>query len=175
MSDQTAALPVLVRGLDQLGGLVGMVRPEDSGSPTPCSQWTVAELVDHIVAGPASFAAMVRGEQIDWSAPTPHHDDAVEAFRDHARELLEAWAANPDAQPGPEWQCAEIAVHTWDLSTALGRPTRELDPEVAERGLAFMQLSLTDERRGSAFGPERPAPVGADGYERIAAFAGREV
>ena len=105
----------------------------------------------------------------------PHHDDAVAAFRRTADELRRAWEANPAAQPGPDWQCAEIAVHTWDLATALGRPTGGLDADVAERGLAFMRSSLTPQVRGSAFGPERAAPEGADAYARIAAFAGRAV
>jgi hypothetical protein len=68
---------------------------------------------------------------------------------------------------------AELAVHTSDLSTALGRATADLDPEVAEVGLAFMTSSMTDDMRGDAFGPEQSAPADADVYERIAAFAGR--
>ena len=175
MSDQTPPCPSSPAVSTSSVELLGMVRPDDARSSTPCEEWTVTELVDHIVAGPAAFAAMVRGEQVDWSAPTTHHDDPVAAFRDASRELLDAWASHPEAQPGADWQCAEVAVHTWDLSTALGRATRELDAEVAEIGLAFMRASMSDERRGSAFGPERPAPAGADAYERIAAFAGREV
>jgi hypothetical protein len=66
-------------------------------------------------------------------------------------------------------------VHTWDLATALGRPTGTLDPDVAEHGRAFMLASLTDDNRSPAFGPERPAPADADAYTRIAAFAGRPV
>jgi hypothetical protein len=84
-----------------------------------------------------------------------------------------------DAAPGGpvsvDWQCAELAVHTWDLATAIGRPTADLDAEVAERGLAFMRASLTDDNRSPAFGPEEPAPESADPYQRIAAFAGRSV
>ena len=56
-----------------------------------------------------------------------------------------------------------------------GRPTADLDPEVAEVGLAFMTSSMTDDMRGDAFGPEQPAPADADAYQRIAAFAGRSV
>ena len=66
-------------------------------------------------------------------------------------------------------------MHTWDLATALGRSTGDLDAEVAERGLAFMGASLTDDNRSPAFGPEQPAPEGADAYRRLAAFAGRSV
>ena len=74
---------------------------------------------------------------------------------------------------GPDWQTAEFAVHAWDLAHALGRSTGELDPEVAEQGLAFMKANLRDEMRGEAFGPEQPAPTGGDAYDAIAAFAGR--
>jgi hypothetical protein len=51
--------------------------------------------------------------------------------------------------------------------------TGALDPQVAERGLAFMEANLTQENRGPAFGPSQPAPEGADAYQRVAAFAGR--
>ena len=118
---------------------------------------------------------MVRGEDVDWTAPTPHHDDPLTAYRQHADELRAALADSPDAPPGPDWQCAEIAVHTWDLATALGRPTADLDTDVARRGLAFMQASLNDDDRSPAFDPEQPAPDDADAYTRIAAFAGRKV
>jgi hypothetical protein len=131
-----------------------------------------------LVAAPASFAHMVRGEDVDWSAPTPHvGDDRVAVFRDAAADLLDAWRAVGDgpAPMGPDWQSAEVAVHTYDLAAALGRPTATLDEEVAERGLAFMQANLKPEIRGPAFGPEQPAPQGADVYQRIAAFAGRTV
>ena len=61
------------------------------------------------------------------------------------------------------------------IATALGRPTGDLDPTVAEQGLAFMSQGLTDDNRGEAFGPEQSAPDDADAYERVAAFAGRSV
>ena len=174
MSSDTAN-PVLARALDQLETMIRSVGPDDLGRPTPCSDWTVSDLVDHVVQTPAKFAAMVRGEQVDWAAPTPHAADPVATYRENAKALLAAWAEHPDAQPGPDWQCAEIAVHTWDLATALGRSTEPLDPEVAERGRAFMLASLNDDNRSPAFGPERQAPAAADAYTRIAAFAGRTV
>jgi uncharacterized protein (TIGR03086 family) len=174
MSSDTAD-PVLARGLDQLETLLRLVGRDDHGRRTPCSEWTVSDLVDHVVQTPRKFATMVRGEQVDWAAPTPHADDPVATYRENAQALRAAWAEHPDAQPSPDWQCAEIAVHTWDLATALGRSTDKLDPEVAERGRAFMLDSLNDDNRSPAFGPERQAPEDADAYTRIAAFAGRTV
>ncbi|MBB3084150.1 hypothetical protein [Geodermatophilus sabuli] len=74
-----------------------------------------------------------------------------------------------------DWQCAELAVHTWDLATAIGRTTGDLDAEVAQRGSASMRAGLTDGHRGPAFGPEQRTPEGADACQRTAAFAGRSV
>ena len=167
---------VLRRGLDQLAGLLDDVPPGAQGNPTPCPEWSVQDLVDHIVAAPLRFARMARGQEVDWSSTPSAGPEPGVSFRSHADDLMGAVTA--DADPGgpvTDWQCAELAVHTWDLATALGRPTGDLDAEVAERGLAFMRGSLTDDNRGPAFGPEQPAPAGADAYQRIAAFAGRSV
>lgn len=176
MSDDEVA--VLGRAVDQLDRLLRDLPPERLGGPTPCELWTVQDLVDHIVAAPAKFARMVRGESIDWGAPTPPAgDDPARAFRSHADDLLRAWQGGERAEGRPplDWQCAELAVHTWDLSSALDRSTGDLDPAVAERGLAFMRANLTDSNRSPAFAPEQPAPPDADAYQRIAAFAGRSV
>jgi uncharacterized protein (TIGR03086 family) len=168
---------VLRRGLDQLAGLLDDVPSGALSDPTPCPQWSVQDLVDHIVAAPSRFARMARGEEVDWSATPSAGREPAAHFRSHAEDLLRA-VADGGAQDGSipvDWQCAELAVHTWDLATALGRSTGDLDAEVAERGLAFMRASLTEDNRGPAFGPEQPAPEGADPYQRIAAFAGRSV
>jgi uncharacterized protein (TIGR03086 family) len=168
---------VLRRGLDQLAGLLDDVPSGALGDRTPCPQWNVQDLVDHIVAAPSRFARMARGEEVDWSATPSAGREPAAQFRSHAEDLLRA-VADGGAQDGSipvDWQCAELAVHTWDLATALGRSTGDLDAEVAERGLAFMRASLTDDNRGPAFGPAQPAPEGADAYQRIAAFAGRSV
>jgi uncharacterized protein (TIGR03086 family) len=168
---------VLRRALGQLADLLDGAPGRDSLAPTPCAQWTLSDLVDHVVAAPARFARMARGEEVDWSATPPATDDPAATFRAAAEELL-AVVREPAGGGGGiplDWQCAELAVHTYDLATSLGRSTADLDPEVAERGLAFMRAGLTEDNRSPAFGPERPAPEGADAYRRIAAFAGRSV
>jgi len=178
MAENGAALTVLTRGLDQLAELLAQVTTDQLDRPTPCQEWRLADLIDHIVDGPTRAATMTRGQQVDWSAPEPHVGaERVEAFRAGVADLLAAWAelGDADAPVSPDWQCAEVAVHTYDLATAIERTTGDLDQEVAECGLAFMQASLTPDNRGGAFGPEQSAPEGADAYQRIAAFAGRKV
>ncbi|MBO9523277.1 MAG: TIGR03086 family protein [Nocardioidaceae bacterium] len=168
---------VLSHALDQTGDLLAQVHVDQLSLPTPCADWTVAELAAHLVAAPGRFLQMLNGEQPDWSAtPAPIQDRAAETFRNAADDLIHAWHRQPaEAAAGADWQTAEFAVHTWDLATAIGRSTDSLDPEVAERGAAFMRANLTEENRDPVFGPEQDAPEDADPYTRLAAFAGRSV
>ncbi len=161
------------RGLAQITTLLGQVTPADLQRPTPCSEWTVADLSDHVVNSVAGMTAMASGGQPDW-ANAAHHDDPATALQQEGQALLDALDSGSSTFP-EGMAAAELAVHTYDLAVALGRTTAELDPEIAETGLAFMSASMTDDMRGSAFGPEQPAPDDATAYERIAAFAGRTV
>lgn len=97
-------------------------------------------------------------------------------FRVTGDDLIHAWHQGAGGEgASADWQSAELAVHTWDLATAIGFPLDRLDPEVATRGLAFMADNLTAENRAAAFGPEQQAAEDAGPYERIAAYAGRSV
>lgn len=170
---------MLSRALDQAGDVLDHVHADQLDAPTPCADWTVAALVDHLVATPVTFLTMVRGEEPDWSAPPPHVATGWAAeFRSHADDLIHAWHQHADSDSAPtppEMQIAEFAVHTWDLARAIDFPVDRLDPEVAETGHGFMQRSLKPVMRGDAFGPEQSAPADAGPYDALAAFAGRSV
>ncbi|MDN5795801.1 MAG: TIGR03086 family metal-binding protein [Intrasporangium sp.] len=173
-------IDVLAAALDQATDVLAEVRAAQLDLATPCDDWTVAQLVDHLVATPTNFATLMRGGRPDFTSPAPRVDaDRAERFRVVGEGLLRLWRdQGGEAQAGsadPAWQLAELAVHTWDLATAIGYRTDTLDPEVAQRGLEFMRANLTDENRGQAFQPERAAPANATTYTQIAAFAGRHV
>ena len=169
---------VLSVALDQAGDVLAQVHRDQLAAPTPCTDWTVGDLVDHLVAAPGRFLQAVRGEQPDWSATAePAREGWAALFRSRADDLRHALhqLADADETLNADWQTAELAVHTWDLATAIGRGTADLDPAVAERGLAFMRENLTPDNRGDAFGAEQPIDSDANAYDRIAAFAGRSV
>ena len=175
MDNPRQPVVVLSRALDQAGDVLAAVHADDLGKPTPCGEWTVRDLADHLVAAPRHFLQQARGEDVDWSASPGVEEGAwASTFRADADDLIHHWhAQGDDALAQADWQSAELGVHTWDLQRALGRTTPLFD-EVAERGLAFMQQGLTDENRGDAFGA--PVEVGDDAspYDRLAAFAGRD-
>lgn len=177
-SDRADSVRVLSRAIDQTGDVLGMVPADRLEAPTPCLGWNVGELIDHLLADPVRFRQMLRGEQPDWSArPERVRDGWTEVFRERGDDLLHTWHQldGHEVRLHPDWMTAEFATHTWDLMTALGRDAGSLDPEVAERGLAFFLASLTEDNRGDAFAAEKEPPAGAAPYDRLAAFAGREV
>ncbi len=171
----TEPIVTLSRALDQAGDVLAAVHAGDLDKPTPCGDWTVRDLADHLASGPARFLQMARGEEVDWAA-TPQLPDGAWAttFRSAADDLIHPWhGVTTEETAGAGWQTAEMAVHTWDLSTALGR-SEPLDDEVAEAGLAFMKASLTEDNRGSVFAPAVSVHDDASPYDRLAAFAGRD-
>jgi uncharacterized protein (TIGR03086 family) len=173
-SQQPAPIDLLDTALRQTEAVLANVREDQLEAPTPCEDWTVAELVDHLVAAPGRFAAMMRGERPDFASSPRTGTDRAERFRAGGDDLLGLWREQRDAaEASVAWQLAELAVHTWDLAKATGQPTDRLEAEVARVGLEFMRENLSAENRGQAFRPEQPAPEGATPYEQIAAFAGR--
>jgi uncharacterized protein (TIGR03086 family) len=177
MSSPNDSIRTLSRALDQIGDVLADIHSDQLTDPTPCENWDVAHLIGHVLGGPARFTEAVQGGNPDWSVPPePATGDWTGRFRSDADDLIHAWHQQGDeAEEGAaDWQIAEFAVHTWDLVRATGQD-RPLNPEVAERGYAFMSKSLTPENRGTVFDPEVEAPPDADPYDRIAAFAGRDV
>ena len=168
---------VLSRAVDQAGDVLDHVHRDALDRPTPCSEWDLATLADHLVDAPRRFLAMMRGEEVDWSAPPPHvAEEWGPTFRVTGDDLVHAWHEHSgDAAVSADWQTAELALHTWDVARTIGYPVDRLDPEVAERGLAFMRENLTEDDRGPVFGPERDVPEDAGAYERIAAYSGRGI
>jgi uncharacterized protein (TIGR03083 family) len=170
--NQNESVKALETGIEQARAAIRAVREEQLTLPTPCEKWDVGQLLAHLAYDPGYMLEMVTGGSPDWSAIPARIEDPASTFDAGAEKLLAHYRSTGQSA---DWQVAELAVHTWDLATATGQPVDGLDPEVADRGLAFMTQTLKPEMRVSAFGPEQPAPAGASAYERIAAFAGRRL
>ncbi|WP_210651211.1 TIGR03086 family metal-binding protein [Nocardioides sp. SYSU D00065] len=175
MSELPRPVLVLSRALDQARAALTTLDAADLDLPTHCGDWSVRDLVGHLVASPGNFLLMGRGEEVDWDAvPDVAEGQWAAYFKADADRLVEHWSLRPQEEAGmADMQSAEIGVHTWDLLHATGH-SMPLDPEVAERGLAFLQQGLTDENRSGAFGPAVEVGEDATPYDRLVAFAGRD-
>src|SRR6478609_4640958 len=52
------------RVVEVTGRVVDHIAPDQLGDPTPCSAWTVRDVLNHITAGAAVFAHCVRAGSI---------------------------------------------------------------------------------------------------------------
>ena len=98
----TAAL--LDAALDQMARVIAGTRHDQLTLAAPCTDWDVRALLRHIVGGPHVFAAMVRGERVDPSAPQPDRlgdGDPAAAFGDARRRTRDRASAAPGAGRPP--------------------------------------------------------------------------
>ena len=182
----TATLEQLSRALDQAGALIDGIRPEQSHLPTPCTEFDLRALVNHLVYDLNAFARMLNGAPRGSPDVDLIGNDWSGAYRSAADNLLATWNEHgtegtlklqigevPASWPIGQ-HLADVAVHAWDIARATGQPTTHLDPELASVALEWVQENLKPQFRGQAFGPEVPVPETAPIYDRLAGFSGRD-
>lgn len=158
-------------------------------APTGCPDWTVRELVNHLVTGNLSFAALLT-EQAPPDRTADHlGTDPERAYRQAADELTAAFVrpgvlervyqAPPGAMPGlalARLRITEALVHGWDLARATGQPTAALPAALAETELGLVTAQLAGvPRTGHPFGPSQPVAEDAPAIDRLVAYLGRPV
>lgn len=176
--DQVGIL-ALQRALTQAADLLDDVTAADLDKSTPCTEWDVRRLANHLIAAPRIFVTMLQGAPPGWNGREDYAAQLGEELRTRGNTLINLWreiaVSGEETMADPDWQAAEIATHTWDLATALGRSTDGLDQSVAQRALVAMDRILGPTRKGRAWADARSAPDGVDAYTHLAAYAGREV
>ena len=173
---------LFVAALEQAEHVVAGVGPDDLARPTPCDEWQVADLLDHLLTTVRRAELVARGGR----APRPGRRDRwVVAFPAAVRKARGAWATSTPDDVAVPWGeipapvalsgfVLEVVAHTQDLAVALG-PGAPLDARLAEVALGIAQRLVPAALRveGGPFGPARAASAGADAAVRLAAFLGR--
>jgi uncharacterized protein (TIGR03083 family) len=165
----------LQRALTQAADLLDTVTEADLSRPTPCEEWDVRTLANHLIAQPRIFVTMLQGAPPGWNGREDYTQNLGDELRTRGNVLVNLWRQIDDAMLDPDWHAAEIATHTWDLAVALGQTTDHLDQSVAQRAVITMDRTLGPVRKGRAFLDAKAAPEGSDAYAHLAAYAGRTV
>ncbi len=179
----------LDRALAGVDRLIAGVEAHQWSAPTPCTEWNVREVVNHLVSGNLNFAALVRGEPRPDRDPDQPAGDPVAAYRSAAATMRAAFAASGVLErvyqspigPAPgsvlvHLRITELLVHGWDLARATGQPV-ELPADLAEQELALWRAQFEDgpgAGDGLPFAPARTVAAEAPAIDRLAAFLGRE-
>jgi uncharacterized protein (TIGR03086 family) len=176
-----------------LGFLVQQVPDERLGDPTPCPDFTVGDLVEHIGGLSLAFTAAARKADgpLTNSAPNPDAARLPADWRTRVPADLVALAAawrDPDAwtgmataggvtMPGDVTGLValdEIVLHGWDLAAAIGRPY-DVEPDLLAAVHSFVESFGSDPAtRGNLFGPVIEVPASAPRLDRVLGLAGRD-
>ena len=178
-----------------LADLVEATTDADLSKPTPCPEFTVANLLDHIRSFPLALAAAGRKERGQFNDVTPSAEtnpltgDWRAEIRQNLADMAAAWSA-ADAwdgmtriagmdSPAQMTGCVgaeEILVHTWDLAVATGREFTTT-PEVIAAARFFLDATADPNRPSGTdvpFGPPTSPPANASPLDEVIALAGRD-
>lgn len=171
---------------DLVGNLMESVPEAELANATPCPDFTVKELQEHIVLVMRRAAAIGNGDH--WSSVEQEAQDGgwAESYRSAAHDVMEAWTDSDKlgqmfevpwgTLPGAPilmTYTAELAVHGWDLSQATGRPF-SIDDELLTNAHEAVKF-IPAEGRGTdevPFGPVIDAGPDAPVLDQMAGWMG---
>jgi uncharacterized protein (TIGR03086 family) len=182
----------LHRAITQAERVVAKIDDDDLTRPTPCTDFDVKALLNHLVASTDGLAKAAAGEK--WDMATYGQDvlgdDPKGAFSRAATNLREAtpdpssldrtWNMPFGESPGHQGvgiAIMELAQHSWDLARATDQAddAGTFDDEVSESALDLARTFMppNDKRSPESFGPTVDVADDAPVHDQLAAFLGR--
>jgi uncharacterized protein (TIGR03086 family) len=169
---------------------VDQVGAADWTRPTPCTDWDVRTLLNHIVYEDRWMVPLMEGTTIaavgDRFERDLLGDDPAGNARDAAKQAEAAVSATgaldrtvqlsfgPTPAAEYVWQIlAEHLVHGWDLAAGIGAD-RRLDPEVVRACADWFSDREQQFRDAGAIGPRKPAGDAASEQDRLLTAYGRD-
>lgn len=158
------------------------IAADDMSRSTPCAQFDVARLTDHLLKSLEALGGMA-------GADFPDHADSADSVERRviavARPALDAWrqrgldgtvsfgGGEMPARNACAILALELLVHAWDYARAVGRDVRAPEP-LAEYVLGLAHRIIRPEVRGQAgFDDPVEVPADADALTKLVAFTGR--
>ncbi|MEW2434730.1 TIGR03086 family metal-binding protein [Streptomyces caniferus] len=172
------------------GARVHAVRDDQWDAPTPCAQWSVRDLVNHLTAEQLWVPRLVRDGATIADVGSEYDGDllgedpagvwdraavaAVAAFAE--RGALDR-TVELSYGPGPaDAYCtqmmADAVVHAWDLSRAIGADERLPSP-LAQAALREVEPYASGLAASGLFAPAVEPPADADDLTRLLCLLGR--
>ncbi|WP_242911067.1 TIGR03086 family metal-binding protein [Actinomadura terrae] len=189
------ATPDLVPAARRLGRLIAGAPDSALAAATPCENYTLGDLIDHVnglsvglawtaaKAWPAEKSAPPSGDASNlpegWRERIPEQLDALAAaWGDPAawEGMTRAGGVDLPASVAGSVALNELVVHGWDVARALGVPYDVADDEV-EQCLNFVGAAVRDSGGAPVeglFGAAKDAPEGAGPLDRMLAMTGRD-
>jgi len=167
------------------GRIVNNIKPDQLDDATPCEDYDVAGLLNHVISGNFWVAPLVEGKTIDQVGDALDRDFTKDEYDASAKEADAAFSL-PGAMERPVavsygpvpaevyagHRFIDVLVHGWDLAKATGQDT-SLDPELVEACWAVINPQMELLRGSGMFGDELDVPDNADSQTKLLAILGR--
>ncbi|WP_063822828.1 TIGR03086 family metal-binding protein [Kribbella flavida] len=169
--------------------VVGQVRPDQLDLPTPCTQWSLGELLAHQVAENRGFAANVINppgavNPEIWQPGRP--ETALEDFAESVNLVTGAFRIADLEAPVEVREFgvfpARVAIamhfvdylaHSWDIARAIGLAD-PMPPRLAEAAIQYAALIPADRPDGSAFAPVVAIAEDTSANDKFLGLTGRD-
>jgi uncharacterized protein (TIGR03086 family) len=176
---------------DEAARIVAGTSPEQFALPTPCTQWDVRGLLNHLVLW-TSYSFERRAHSAKVGEDLTERDFAAEpdypaAYRAQLDRALAAWASEEvweseidtgqskvPASQVAEMILMEMVLHAWDLAEATGQRFSVPD-SVADTVHTAVAGAAEMYRAYDGFAPETEVGADATALERALALSGRKV
>jgi uncharacterized protein (TIGR03086 family) len=164
------------------------IEPEQWSAATPCTEWDVRALVNHVGGEYLWVQELMAGKTIaevgDRLDGDVLGDDPLSTL-DRAQRAAVAALAEPDAlrrtvhlsfgdTPASDYATQmfiDSVIHAWDLARAIGAD-ETIDPQLVDMAYAALLPQAEQWRSGGAFGAEK-TPADGSTQAKLLALSGR--
>lgn len=175
LSSADASLAILL-------GVLRNVTPGDTAKATPCEEFNVSELLDHLAGSLKGIGRALGAASVDRTDASPEvriaelAQPALEAFSKRGLEgTVDMGFAELPATTVAGILNLELLVHAWDFAKATGQQV-EVSDVVSDYVTELARQTISEQvRSGGSFAPEQPTAETASSLERLVAFTGRTV
>lgn len=166
-------------------GLIAGLKPEHREMSTPCDEWTVHDLIDHMCGGAQMIAGGMQGQAPPAEAPDFLAEGPAVGWNAAAAALVTA--ATPEALTATHQMpfgevpgemavsviTADHITHAWDLASATSQNVHISD-ELAQFALqTWQQVVPAEGRTGDGFKAVVPVADGASAVDALLGYTGR--
>ena len=147
-------------------------------TPTPCDEWDVRSLMNHMLDTQNYFVGTARGEDVSLPSPEPPERlgaDPVADFERAREEMLRTFGEDGVIEKtGPSLGIAfcDQLVHGWDLARATGQAAT-MPAGLPEAAFEMIHGRLSDEQLKGDFKPEVAVSPNASAQDRLLGYTGR--
>ena len=184
------AKDLFARAVSEFDRRVKQVEPSQWSDPTPCTEWSVRDLVNHLVYENKWAPPILAGKTIEevgdafdgdllgddpktvWIGAAQESIDAVEQEGTEERTVHVSSGDIPGRHYISQLLCDHV-IHSWDLARAI-RDDARLDPELVTFVYEYLEPQAQGWRAAGAFGPEVQVDPQADLQTKLLALAGRQ-